>query len=126
MKKTYTKQFNAYVHFDVSIAKIINELCENENLDTVFKFVDDLSNDKKLNQISKDIFLAYRDFLNKAKFEKEMKISTNRRFVIKMDEFMQVHNTKSRVDFFKSRFSDLVNADKFFNEIIGSVNGEEN
>jgi len=122
IKRIYRMQFNAYVHFDINIAKIIDELCGNKNLDKVFKFVDDLSDDKKLNQISRDIFLAYRDFLNKAKFEKEMKISTNRKFILKMNEFMQMHNTKSRVDFFKSRFSDLINADKLFNELIKNTN----
>jgi hypothetical protein len=126
MKRIYHPYNNTYVHFDVKITNIIAELCENENLDKVFNFVDVLSDDKQLKKISGDIFIAYRDFLKKAKQEKESGVSTRRRFVMSMGEFMQVHNTKSRVDFFKSRFSDLINADKFFNELIGSVNGEEN
>lgn len=126
IRRMYRSYYRAYGNFDVRIVSIVNYFCKEENLNWVFDFVDDLSPDKNMKQITRDIFLSYRDFLIKARENNGFANFSTKKYFLSMNEFMQVQKTKNVIDVFKAGFSDLINADRFFNELIGSVIDKEN
>lgn len=109
--------FLYYSHFDVRISNAINDLCDLKNLDRVFAFVDELNKDNDLKDITHKIFQDYKYFLERINEEKENNEKYQKYFIRKMEEFISEHNRTYKIDFFKSRFSDLINADRFFKEL---------
>lgn len=106
-----------HMKLDKKIITAVSALSDIKNINKILGFVYELDKHKGIINICRDIFCDYRDFLIDPQNEKlnlNFKRNPKNR---KLSEFLEQRNRKYGMEIFKCRFSELINADKFLNDM---------